>query len=91
MAGRRHASGAPRRDQARAERMRARVAAAPDEFTAMTAAFDWLRFAIGPLARSTRGGAPPGARAPEAREAAREITGLLVARAEEITARSDAP
>lgn len=89
MAGHRHAKGMPRRDKARTERMRARLAAAPDEYAAMAAAYDWLRFAIGHLARSSYHGSPIGMRAPEARAAAREVANLLAARAEEITARSD--
>jgi hypothetical protein len=69
--------------------MRARVAMAPDEFTAMAAAYDWLRFELGHLARSAAHGAWVGTRTPEAKAAAREVTGWLAARAEEITARSD--
>ena len=90
MAGHRNSRGAPRRDQARTERMRARIAAAPDELAAMAAAYDWLRFAIVHLARSSLHGAPSGDRALEARDEARRTADWLAARAEEITARSDA-
>lgn len=89
MAGRRQGKGRPRRDVARTARMKARVTAAPDEFSAMAAAYDWLRFELGHFARSTVHGSPIGLHAPEARAAAREVTGFLAARAEEITARSD--
>lgn len=76
----------PRQDVARAHRMSARVAAAPDEFTAMAAAFDWLRMAL----RHLENARPHQERAPrhagQARAIAREMTGVLASRAREAEA-----
>ena len=88
MAG--HRNGKPRRDQARDERMAARVAGAADEFEAMTAAFDWVRVALRHLGRSAPHGEKGNPRASEARRIAAELTHELVTQAQHIAARSDA-
>jgi hypothetical protein len=88
MAGHRH--GKPRRDQTRAKRMQARVATAPDEFAAMNAAYDWLRFEVGHLARASVHGEVAGTHRPEAIALAREFANYLARRADEVNKRSDA-
>jgi hypothetical protein len=88
MAG--HRNSQPRRDQARDERMRARIAGAADEFEAMTAAFDWVRVALRHLDRSAPHGQKGNPRAAEARRIASELTNELVTPAKQIAARSDA-
>jgi hypothetical protein len=91
MAGHRSGNGRPRRDAARTARMRSRVDTAPDDFAAMNAAYDWLRFEVGHLGRSSAHGEVAGTHLPEARTAAREIADYLAGRAGELSKRGDAP
>jgi hypothetical protein len=87
MAGHRH--GKPRRDQARMKRMQSRVATAPNEFAAMNAAYDWLRFEVGHLGRASSHNEVAGTHLPEARALAREFANYMAKRADEVNKRSD--
>jgi hypothetical protein len=87
MAGHRH--GQARRDKARADRMRARIAAAPDEFQAMGHAFDWLRMELQHLDRCGKGTARTQKRPGEAADVAGQVMRELVAHAESIIRSSD--
>lgn len=86
MAG--HRNGKARRDRARAERMRARIAAAADEFQAMGYAFDWLRAELQHLSRAGQHGDKSRPHAAEAGAVARQVMGELVARTEYVIRRS---
>lgn len=87
MAG--HRDSQPRRDKARAERMRARIAEAPNEFQAMGHAFDWLRMELQHLSRAGQHGDRSRPHAAEAGALARRVTGELIARTESVIQRSD--
>lgn len=87
MAG--HRNGRPRRDVARAERSRARIAAASDELQAMVDAFDWLRAELQHLGRCGAGKARTAPRAGEPAVIAREVTRDLAARAEHVIKMSE--
>jgi hypothetical protein len=84
MAGHRNSRGAPRRDVARAERMRQRYEAEADPLTRLAWAYDWLRFELGHLARSK----VPGARG-EAHQLTLDAAAELAAQARQVNARSD--
>lgn len=86
MAGHRH--GQARRDKARADRMRARIAAAPDEFQAMGHAFDWLRMELQHLSNAGQHNDTSRPHAAEATATARQVTQELIARTEQVIKRS---
>jgi hypothetical protein len=79
-----HREDKPRRDRARAERMRARIASAPDEFQALGAAYDWLRMELKHLERAGTGTARTQRHTGQAAEIARRTMRELVARTESI-------
>jgi hypothetical protein len=79
-----HRDGQARRDLARAERMRTRIASAPDEFQALGHALDWLRMELRHLERCGHADARTRERASEARTIARQTLRDLVSRAESV-------
>jgi hypothetical protein len=87
MTGHRH--GQPRRDKARAERMRTRIATAENEFQAMGHAFDWLRMELQHLGRAGTGRARTQQRPGEASVIARQVMRELVAHTEHVIQRSN--
>ena len=89
MAG--HRKSKPRRDKERAERMRARIAGAENEFQAMGHAFDWFRMELQHLGRCGKQGARTNPHATaDVRAIAQQTMRELVARTESIIEMSDA-
>jgi hypothetical protein len=82
MAG--HRNGRPRRDETRAERMLLRYRNETDPLKRLAAAYDWLRFELGHMARST---VPGGGERSSA--IARDIADQLAMHAAAVHARSD--
>jgi hypothetical protein len=85
MAGHRKARGAPRRDTARAQRMRGRYEAETDPARRLDAAFDWLRSELAHLARAR---VPDGA--VESRQLTVSIAAQLIEWAQQASERGNA-
>jgi hypothetical protein len=85
-----HRKSQPRRDMDRAERMRARIAGAENEFQAMGHAFDWFRMELQHLERCGKGRARTQRHTGQASAIARQTMRELVARTESIIEESDA-
>lgn len=85
-----HRKSQPRRDKARAARMRARIAQAPDEYQAMGHAFDWLRMELQHLERCGKSKARTQRHTGEASVIAQQVMRELVARTESVIEESDA-